>query len=297
MRLTLDHPLGSQLTPGVVIQRQRPLWAGGSALVTLGELVRADQVLAEGIDTRGEERRLIAGMAGRITEIVAGDHITIAGTATVLDGMVGAGGVVAGPLVTLQRGEALAVTPIQPGSIVLFPQQVPLTLLQRAVSGGALAIVAGSALVRELEAFVRMDISAMLDGSLPEPRGLPLTIVLTEGFGAMAMRPSIAHMLNQQVGATVLISGRTDPRKNIRPEIILPAHIVAPPRPPSLPALKEGSTVAIMAGRLRGREGEIAHLYARKQYVSPGLSVQCASVRLDDGTSATVPLHALDRIG
>jgi hypothetical protein len=297
-QVALDHSFGQQLVRGIAIQRRRPLWPGALMRVRVGDTVAADTVLAEVADTDGELRKLMAGMAGTVTQVVEGEYVVIDGVATILDGLVGVGGPVAAPLVTLQRGDAIAVTPIQPGSIVLFPQSAPLTLLQRAASGGALAIIAASAQAHDFEAFVRMDVGAMLDGTVPEPRRLPLTILLTEGFGTMPMRQSVIRVLSQYLNTVVLACGTTNLRKNVRPEVVLPAPSGARAElAPAIASYTQGAKVAVMAGRFRGQEGEIARVYERPQRVEPGFFVPCAGVRLEDGSTVVMPLHALDRIG
>lgn len=295
---SLDFPLGRPLAPAVLVRRQRPLTSGAAPLVGLGESVAADQRIADLPDGAGGFRPLLAGLAGRIVEVTPGQQVTIEGVAAVIQGLLGLGGTAAGPLVMLPRGESLAVVPIPAGGIILFPQSAPLMLMQRAIAGGALGIIAGSAAPRELEALARTDLSAVYDGLAPQPSGFPLALVLTEGLGAQPMNAGTYSALAQRLGDTVLVSGVTDPRRNVRPEaaLSLPRETatVATPLPSDLQA---GAPVRVAAGARRGASGEIVHVFAHRRFDSAGTLAPSAVVRLDDGTTQTLPLHTLDRVG
>lgn len=296
--LALDYPAGRPLIAAALVRRERPLALGAAMLVGIGDHVGPDQPIAEIPDADGRGQTLLAGIAGRVTDIAPEQHITIEGTATLAYGLVGLGAPVVGPLAQLPRGESLAVVQIPAGAILVFPQPAPLMLLQRAAAGGARGIIAPSMAARELEAFARTDLSAVLDGLAPEPPRLPLTILLTEGFGAAQMNPATYTALAQRMGATALLSGTTNPRQNIRPEALISVAEGLPLA--SLPAdcaLGPGARVRAVAGPLRGARGEITHLFERGQTGSAGVLTDAAVVRLESGAIEVVPLHMLIREG
>lgn len=290
-----DYPLGRSLVPAAAVRRDRVLPPGAVVQVNVGEQVRPDQPIAHVSSRASAPAGLLAGMAGRVTEISA-QRVTIEGVATLLQGVLGMGRSVAGPLTLLPHGESLAVVPIQPGGVILIPQQLPLTFMQRAAAAGAAAIVAPSTSARELEAFARTDLTALLDGLAPRTPTLPLTIVLMEGFGAVPMQPALYHMLAQRVGDIVLVTGTTDPKTNLRPEVLLPA-------PPGTPAaqratgtgLRDGEHVYVVAGSRRGTRGTVAHVYGDRQYVEGGMLAPAAAVAFADGRIELIALHALER--
>ncbi len=293
---TLDYPLGRPLMPAVTVRRRRPIPNSSAILVAVGDQVRPDQPVAEVAAANGRFS-LAAGLAGRVLEVMPGRAITIEGIVTLLNGLAGFGPPVCGPLVMLPRGEAVALVPISPGAIILHPQQASLTLLQRAAAGGALAIVAASAATRELEAFVRADLSLLIEaGATGSPR-LPLTVVLTEGLGDRTMQAATYQLLAQRLGETLWVSGATDPRRGVRPEVLLPQPFGTPTA--SVPAdsrIVAGAYVTIAAGQQRGKHGEVLHVFTRRQLDSLGVLSPCVSVRFEDGTSGVVPVHQLDRI-
>ena len=129
--LALDFPLGQPTIPAVLTRRRRVLPPGAAPLVTMSDHLRADQPLAEYSD--GARRQIVyAGFAGRVVESQSDPrqaYVTIEGVVTLLHGIVGVGGQVAGTLALLPRGDALAIVQIAPGSVIIFPHQVPLMLM------------------------------------------------------------------------------------------------------------------------------------------------------------------------
>jgi hypothetical protein len=293
----LEFPLGRPYVPAATLRRLRTFPPGATALVSVGAQVRADQPIAELAGAGGAPLPVLAGMAGAVVGVAVGHGVAIEGTAAVLQGVVGIGGQVAGPLAMLARGESLAVVPIPRGAIILFPQQVPLMLLQRAAAAGAVGVVAPCASVRELEAFARADLSVLLDGLPTTAPPSPLSVLLTEGLGSAAMARSTYQLLAERLGDTVLLSGATEPRRNIRPEVLLslPAGVAAAPIPLDC-RLTEGARVAVATGPGRGARGEVLHVFARQQFTGPGVLAPAANIRLEDGSQVTLPLHALDRV-
>lgn len=294
--LALDYPLGRPIVPAALVRRERPLPPGAVVLVGVGDRVGPEQAIAEMPAADGHGTPLLAGIAGRVVEVAPGRHIALEGPATVMHGVVGLGAPVVGPLAQLPRGESLAVVRIPTGAILVFPQPAPLMLLQRAAAGGARGIIAPSMLARELEAFARTDLSAVLDGLAPEPEQLPLTILLTEGFGAAPMNPATYGVLAQRLGATALLTGTTKPYQNIRPEVLISVREgISLARTPADSVLGMGARVRAVAGPLCGVRGEIIHVYERDQAGSGDVLADAAVVRLEDGGIEVLPLHTLVR--
>lgn len=304
--LNVEYPQGRPFVPARQGHYLRPLPAGMVARVSEGDHVSSAQIIAEraaGVEAAvppgaGERAGILAGISGRVVEVVAQRHIAIKGIVAVFQGAMGLGGQSAGPLALLPRGELPAIVPIPAGCVIVFPGQLPLTFMQRAAANGALGVIAGSASAREFEAFARADLSAVLDELTSPPQLLALTIVLTEGLGDYPMRPALFQMLAQRVNTPVLLDGTTLPHRNRRPEIIFPLPPGAPPEAvPADSGLASGVMVGVAAGERRGMSGVIAHLFTRRQATAAGFRVPSASVRLDDGSTVVLPLHVLDRIG
>jgi len=294
---TLDFPLGRRLVPAASIHRQRWLPAGATTGVAMGDQVQPDQTIAE-IATGGSRGLIQAGFSGRVTDVILNQRVTIEGTVTIIQGIVGIGGPATGSLCMLPRGESLAMVSIPRAGVILFPQQLPLVLMQRAASGGAAGIIAGSASAREIEAFSRLDLGALLDGFPLAAPPSPLTIVLTEGLGDAPMSASLYQVLATRLASTVYLSGETSILQATRPEVLLSPSISSSVQ--SLPLdsmLEPGAIVTVWTGERRGARAQVLQVLARQQYNAAGLLVPSAIVRFEDGATALMPLHILDRIG
>lgn len=295
--LALQYPLGRPIVRAVAVRRQRHLSPGARVLVAVGDQVLPEQPIAEAGQPSGAAP-VLAGLAGVVAEVVPGQHITIEGVATLAQGVVGIGSAAVGPLVVLPRGESLAVVPIPRGGVILFPQHAPLTLFQRAAAGGAAGIIAASASARELEAFARADLTTLLDGSAASTAPAALTVVLTEGLGTRTMDPAMHQVLGQRIHDIVLLAGTTQPRRNVRPEVLLPLPLgTQAARAATDVALVPGARVLARGGPRAGMSGAIVHVFQRRQRTATGAFAAAASVRFDDGSAEIIPLAALDRIG
>src|SRR5258706_386504 len=145
-------------------------------------------------------------------------------------------------------------------------------------------------------ALVSVGAQVRADQPIAELAG-PGGALLTEGLGRAAMARSTSQLLAERLGDTVLLSGATEPRRNIRPEVLLslPAGVAAAPIPLDC-RLMEGARVAVATGPGRGARGEVLHVFARQQFTGPGVLAPAANIRLEDGSQVTLPLHALDRV-
>ena len=148
----LDYPNGRPMIAAIAARRRRALPPGGTPLVSLHDQVSPSQPLAEARTESGLVTT-IAGLAGRVVEVIPGQSVTIEGAATLINGILGVGGQVAGPLYFPPHGESLALMQAPRGSVIVYAQRAPLTLLQRAYACGAAGVIAPSASALELEAF------------------------------------------------------------------------------------------------------------------------------------------------
>ncbi|HYA99737.1 MAG TPA: hypothetical protein VED37_05915, partial [Ktedonobacteraceae bacterium] len=129
----------------------------------------------------------------------------------------------------------------------------------------------------------------------------PLTLLLTEGLGTVAMPARTINLLSQYQGSMALLSGMTFIRQSIYPDLIISLPVqeaqqswrsVQPD-----PTLTVGSQVRICSGSYEGATGEIVYLYISMQTFASGVRSRAARVRLEDGSNLIVPLYLLERTG
>jgi hypothetical protein len=263
----------------------------------VGAVVQPDQLLATRRGANGKLTPLLAGLAGRVIQVLPERALTIEAMATAIYGLVGLGGSAAGPLHILADGEAPDTLAINRGEVLVLRGQVPAVLLQRAVAEAAAGIIAASIAARDLDALTQQDLTAVLDGLAPESADAPLTVVCTEGVGSWTMDAAIFQMLSQHAGAVALLDGTTNPRRGIRPEVLLSLPPDTRPLVNADDAIAAGARVRVVAGTMRGSSGEVVQVLARHQWVEPGLFVRCAQVRLPGDAMAAIPVAYLERVG
>jgi hypothetical protein len=294
---SLTYPNGRPLIAAMAVRRERPLPAGATPFVAVGERVTSERVLAERRDGQGVVG-VLAGITGQVTAVTVGRSVTLEGNAMALNGAIGVGLPAAGALYTIPRGESLAVAYIPHGCVLLHPTRAPLMLLQRALAAGAAGVIAGSASALELEAFARADLTATLEGLAPPTPSQPLTVILTEGMGEAVMDSQIWHLLTRRLGDIALINGQTLPEQAIRPEILLSVPEGAETERTPLPSeLTVGALVRVWAGAARGVRGRITYLFTHARLSAAAQWEPCAQIQLDDGSALVAPLQQLDVIG
>ena len=293
----LDYPLGQPALATTQVRRRRPLPLGARVLVRTGDVVKPDQPLYETAREPSAGHRVLAGVAGRITAVVPDSHIEIMGTHAVVQGIAGAGGTVTGPLVPMSRNESPAVIDVSPGSIVYYPHPAPLILLQRAVASGAVGVIAPSMPARELEAFLRADLTTVFQANATSQYQQPLTIIFLEGIGSIPISAFMNDIMAQRVGQIIAMDGTTHLEANQRPEILMaPLTDKVNQVPPAPFTLETGSRVLVAGGQWRGLTGTITWLYQRAMTTGQGWTAPAATVLIDGGSPARVPVHALVRI-
>ncbi len=243
---------------------------------------------------------VLAGMRGRVIDITRRGGVIIESRAAIVQGVIGAGNQVTGILTVWNAGSRFQA----PGTILVVPGPLNFAMLRQAIGSGVAGIVASSISSRELEDFLRMDLIALVSSIDIEPAQAhlpPITLLFTEGLGALAMPARTINLLSRYQGSIALISGATSIRQSIFPELIisLPAdeaqHNWRPVQPD--PTLIVGSQVRICGGSHEGAIGQINYLFTYQQTFPSGARARAARLRLEDGSTLLVPLTLLERSG
>jgi len=92
-------------------------------------------------------------------------------------------------------------------------------LMEAAKQVGAVALVAGGVLDTDIKKLLGYDIGVAITGHEP----LPFTLIVTEGFGEIAMAKRTFELLASQEGREASVNGATQIRAGvIRPEVVVP---------------------------------------------------------------------------
>jgi hypothetical protein len=292
---------------------------GSFCLVREGEVVRKDQVVAQrsiffnlftnrsraprdgtveyiskltgNIGIRGNPTPVAckAYIAGTVVEVIEGEGVIIETTASLIQGIFGVGGERHGELLWAEGGETLLggqIGAAHRGKVLVHPGRIDSSALKAAAEHGVAGLVGASMIDAELMAYLGYDIGVAITG---EER-IPFSLILTEGFGDMAMPVRTRQLLQSLSGRYAAINGATQIRAGvIRPEVIVPAERTAATVAGAGGELKPGVRVRCIRRPNFGELGEVLALPEAQVVIDTGSRVRVVSVRLDAGKEVTIP--------
>jgi hypothetical protein len=243
--------------------------------------------------------QLRAFLAGTVVEIVEAEGATIEVEGSFVQGIFGIGGEAFGPihLACLRPDENLsadAITSEMRGAVVVGGGRVTAEALARGVSAGVSAIVTGGIDDQDLRDFLGYDLGVATTGS--ENAGL--TLIITEGFGEIAMAARTFDLLASRAGSQAAVNGATQIRAGVlRPEIVIPldSKAAAPQTggPTTTAAfghtLGPGVAVRIIRDPYFGIIGTAVSLPERPQVLGSGSKARVVEVQLSTGEKVFVP--------
>ena len=158
--------------------------------------------------------------------------------------------------------------------------------LRHAASRGAVALVTGSIDDRTLAEYLGFDLGVAITGD----EKVPMTVILTEGFGNLPMSDRILETLRPHDGAAASVNGTTQVRAGaVRPEVVVCTE------GPGINRSEEGLTLRVGA-RMRviripyfGKFGTITALPPQLTRIETGAEARILRARLDGGEEVTVP--------
>lgn len=292
--------VGDAVAPEQVIARTRGMWGlfKSEVKAPAGGVVEIVSPVSGnvGIRTPSLPIEVSAYVPGTVAEVLEGEGVTVeARGAALVQGIFGVGGerraaiVRAGDSPGAPLGEN-DITPAMAGKLVVGGAVVTLAALRRAAEVGVAGIVAGGIVDTDLAAFLGYDIGVAITGF----EDIAFTLVLTEGFGEIAMARRTWDLLTGLDGREACFSGATQIRAGvIRPEVIVPnagMGIGAADGSGSAFVLAPGTPIRIIREPYFGRLATVTALPPEPARVGSGAVVRVLQARLDEnGESVTVP--------
>lgn len=169
---------------------------------------------------------LTAYITGIVAEVMPADGVVIETNGALVQGIFGVGGERRGLLKCVADGpdaplDESRLGPDCAGCVLLGGATTNVAQIRKAVECGAVGIIVGAVSDAVLRAFLGYDIGVAITGQ----EDIPLTIILTEGFGQLAMAARTFELLSALSGQMASINGATQIRAGvIRPEIIVPGE-------------------------------------------------------------------------
>ncbi|MCA9243192.1 MAG: hypothetical protein KDA32_04495 [Phycisphaerales bacterium] len=257
------------------------------------------QMIFQGTPTPLEKK---AYVAGTIVETVDGESATVEVTGAFVQGIFGIGGEVTGPLVTLVDGPGdelnpAKITDAHRGKVIVGGGLVTAAAVKAAIKHGVHAIVSGGLDDADLRDFLGYELGVAITGE----ETLGVTLVITEGFGGIAMAHATFDLLKKLEGKLASVNGATQIRAGvIRPEVIVPMTEAAPSKGGGADEmdgiLQVGSAVRAIREPYFGRIGRCASLPVELVVLKSETKVRVLEVEFEDGQKATLPRANIELI-
>ena len=295
---------GDRVKEGEVIARYRTLFGLiNKEVVSPTNGVIEDVSMTTGrIIIRGDPKpvELTAYVAGRVAKVLPGEGVIVETRGAFVQGIFGVGGETNGEIRVLVHSpsDVLDVNMLDDdcrGKIVIGGSLITKEALERAISLGVGGIVVGGIKDTDLMDVVGYEIGVAITGH----EEIGLTLIITEGFGKMAMSRKAFDIFKEFEGYRAAMNGATQIRAGvIRPEVVIP-HEKKISESELLEldkGIKPGTIVRIIREPFFGEIGKVVSLPVELQLIETESKVRVAEIELEDGRRVVVPRANLEII-
>lgn len=239
--------------------------------------------------------RVLAYVTGTVIEVIPGEGVVVESEASLIQGIFGVGGEAYGTITVVCSQPDQDLTPdlLKPehaGRIVVGGRRIPGASIRKAAELGISAVVAGGIDDQDLKEILGYDLGVAITGT----EKIGTTVIVTEGFGEIAMAARTFELFRSHEGASAAVNGATQIRAGvIRPEIVIP--LAGRTRTDKVAAavgggvLDIGSPVRIIRDPYFGVLGTVSGLPSELQELATGSHARVLEVACGDGRKLTVP--------
>jgi hypothetical protein len=236
-----------------------------------------------------------AYLAGNVVEIIPREGCVIEAEVTFIQGIFGIGGETSGPIRMACKSheeelEADLIKPDMKGCVIVGGARMTEAAIERARHVGAAAVVSGGMDDQDLKKFLGYDLGVAITGS----ERVGLTLIVTEGFGEIAMAERTFSLLASREGDEASVNGATQIRAGVmRPEVLIPWGQKAPRETGRASHaegyLEIGMPVRIIRDPYFGLIGEVSKLPPEPHVLESGSKARVLEVKFTSGESVVVP--------
>lgn len=245
---------------------------------------------------RGEPTpvRVVAYLSGRVVEVLPNEGVIVESDVSLVQGIFGIGGEAFGKMMKACSGPRENLTPERitedmRGAVVIGGARVTGDALKKAVQIGVSAVVSGGLDDSDLREILGYDLGVAITGS----ERVGITLVVTEGFGDIAMAERTFALLSSHEGKEASVNGATQIRAGVlRPEIVVTldaggqATTAAEPHPSFL---EVGSPVRVIRDPYFGQLGTVSALPHELRVLESESKARVLEVALEAGQKVVVP--------
>ncbi len=292
---------GDRIEKGQIIARSKGIFGFGKKEFASPESGTVESVSATTgqLMVRGAALpvEVLAFVDGQVIAIHDREGVTLECEAALVQGIFGIGGEAFGKIHFAGVGatdtlEAKSISPECKGAVLVGGGRVTAEAVARAREVGVAAIITGGIDDADLKHILGYDLGVAITGS----EKIGLTLVITEGFGDIAMAQRTFDLLRSLEGRAASVNGATQIRAGVmRPEIIVArqsceALFSARSAPPSEAGLLQvGTPVRLIRDPNFGRIGAVEELPTEVAKLDSGSKARVVRVKIEGGASVLVP--------
>jgi hypothetical protein len=236
-----------------------------------------------------------AYLSGRVVDVMPREGVVIESEVSLVQGIFGIGGEAFGPVQLACEDPSRDLTPelLRPdmrGAVVVGGARLVGAAVHRAIELGVAALVCGGMDDEDLRDILGYDLGVAVTGS----ERLGITLVITEGFGDIAMAEQTWKLLAARAGAEAAVSGTTQIRAGVvRPEVIIPRGAEAPTAarqsPRVVAQMAVGTPVRVIRDPYFGRLATVVALPAELRQLASESWARVVEIEFAPGERAVVP--------
>jgi hypothetical protein len=239
--------------------------------------------------------QVLAYLTGQVVEVIPCEGIVVESQAALVQGIFGVGGEAYGKLRLVAKRPDEDLTDAQITSdlrnhVIVGGRRITGAAVKKAVQVGASAIVAGGIDDHDLREILGYDLGVAVTGT----EKIGTTIIITEGFGDIAMANRTFELLRSRDGHEASVNGSTQIRAGVmRPEIVIP---VLEPLPMNghddgrmAGALDLGASVRIIREPYFGELGSVTELPHETTLLASESLARVVKIQLAAGKQVVVP--------
>lgn len=236
-----------------------------------------------------------AYLAGKVVEVIENQGVVIEADVSFIQGIFGIGGEAHGRIRMACTSHDQELTPElinedMKDCVIIGGARMTVQAIRKARDVGAAALISGGMDDEDLKDFLGYDLGVAITGN----EDVGLTVIVTEGFGKIAMAVRTYELLKNREGDMAAVNGATQIRAGVmRPEIIIPltdeekAHESEPKHSEGF--LEIGIPVRIIRDPYFGMIGQVSGLPSEPHVLGSGSKARVLEVLFDSGESVVIP--------
>ncbi|MCK4461563.1 MAG: hypothetical protein KAW46_07145 [candidate division Zixibacteria bacterium] len=306
IELVMEKKIGDAIAKGesIALKKSFIKWFSSSATATIDGTLESvskvtGQVLQRGHPIPVEVK---AYLRGEITEVFPNEGVEVSCRGAFMQGIFGIGGETYGEIMVATPDNSTILTDKfinedMAGHVIVGGSIVTADAMNKAIKLGVKGIVVGGLDDKDLRDFLGYDIGVAITGS----EDIGTTLVISEGFGEIAMARKTFDLFKAHEGEMACINGATQIRAGvIRPEVVIPAAAalaeIQAAAAGEIQGLAVGSPVRVIRHPYFGRLGKVTDLPSPLQQLESESKARILEVEFESGERAVVPRANVEMI-